>query len=93
VVHVVGAVPVHLFNRIWGTLCVAIFNQDGFKVSSLGTQALGTFAICGSAFVISLLYFLAIKFTIGLRATEEEEEDGLDFSEHSSNAYPDFTTE
>lgn len=90
---VVGAVPVHLFNGIWGTLCVAIFNQDGFKVSDLGIQALGTFAICGSAFVISLLCFLAIKFTIGLRATKEEEEDGLDFSEHSSNAYPDFTTE
>jgi Amt family ammonium transporter len=56
-------------------------------------RLLGTFAVCGSAFVISLLCFLAIKFTIGLRATEEEEEDGLDFSEHSSNAYPDFTTE
>jgi len=90
---VVGAVPVHLFNGIWGTLCVAIFNQDGFSISALGVQALGTFAICGSAFGLSYLGFLAIKATIGLRATVEEEEDGLDFSEHASNAYPDFTTE
>jgi Amt family ammonium transporter len=59
----------------------------------LFSASLGTFAICGSAFVLSLLGFLAIKFTIGLRATKEEEEDGLDFSEHASNAYPDFTTE
>ncbi|WP_411826689.1 ammonium transporter [Luteolibacter sp. AS25] len=90
---VVGAIPVHLFNGIWGTLCVAIFNQDGFSISNLGVQALGTFSICGAAFGISYLGFLAIKATVGLRATEEEEEDGLDFSEHASNAYPDFTTE
>lgn len=90
---VVGAVPVHLFNGIWGTLCVAIFDEKGFSISALGVQALGTFAICGAAFALSFLGFLAIKMTIGLRATQEEEEDGLDFSEHASNAYPDFTTE
>ena len=90
---VVGAVPVHLFNGIWGTLSVAIFHQDGFNVQNLGIQALGTFSICGAAFGVSFLGFLLIKSTIGLRATPEEEEDGLDFSEHASNAYPDFSTE
>lgn len=90
---VVGAVPVHLFNGIWGTLSVAIFHQEGFSVQNLGVQALGTFSICGAAFGISFLGFLLIRSTIGLRATPEEEEDGLDFSEHASNAYPDFSTE
>ena len=90
---VVGAVPVHLFNGIWGTLCVAIFNEEGFKMESLGIQALGAFAICGSAFTVSMLGFYVIRKTIGLRASKEEEEDGLDFTEHASNAYPDFTTE
>lgn len=89
---VVGAIPVHLFNGIWGTLAVAIFNEGGFSIQNLGTQALGAFSITISAFVLALLSFLAIKFTVGLRATEEEEDDGLDFSEHASNAYPDFTT-
>lgn len=90
---VVGAIPVHLFNGIWGTLCVAIFNEEGFSIHNLGIQALGTFSICGTAFIVSYLGFLLIRSTIGLRATLEEEEDGLDFTEHASNAYPDFTTE
>lgn len=90
---VVGAVPVHLFNGIWGTLCVAIFNQDGFEIGVLGVQALGAFSICGAAFGLSIVGFIIIRATVGLRATEEEEEDGLDFSEHASNAYPDFTTD
>ena len=90
---VVGAVPVHLFNGIWGTLCVAIFHPQGFLISRLGTQAMGTFAITGTAFILAYLGFKLIDKTIGLRATEEEEEDGLDYSEHASNAYPDFTTD
>lgn len=90
---VVGAVPVHLFNGIWGTLSVAIFNDKGFSVQNLGVQALGTFAITGTAFIVALGAFKLIAVTIGLRASEEDEEDGLDFAEHASNAYPDFMAE
>lgn len=36
--------------------------------------------------------FRVIDVTIGLRATDEEQEMGLDFSEHATNAYPDFKT-
>ncbi len=90
---VVGAIPVHLFNGIWGTLCVAIFNENGFQVSNLGVQALGAFGMTGAAFAVAYGGFLLIHRTVGLRATEEEEEDGLDFSEHASNAYPDFRTD
>lgn len=90
---VVGAIPVHLFNGIWGTLCVAIFNESGFKMDALGIQALGTFTMTGTAFLAAYTGFKGIDLMIGLRATEEEQEDGLDFSEHASAAYPEFNTE
>lgn len=90
---VVGAIPVHLFNGIWGALCVAIFNEGGFNMQSLGIQALGTFVITGTAFTAAFAGFKFIDLLIGIRATEEEELDGLDFTEHASAAYPDFKTE
>jgi ammonium transporter, Amt family len=89
---VVGAVSVHLFCGIWGTLCVAIFNEKGFSLDSLLVQALGTFSVCISAFCLSWIMFKLIDVTIGLRAAAEEQKLGLDFTEHASNAYPDFQT-
>lgn len=88
----VGAVPVHLFNGWWGTLCVALFNDAGFNANTLGVQALGTFSMTGGAFVLCWLVFKAVDVAVGLRATDEEQEDGLDFAEHSANAYPEFVT-
>jgi len=89
---VVGAVPVHLFNGVWGTLAVALFHEQGFSASALGIQALGTLVICGGAFVLSWLVFKLVDRLVGLRATDEEQEVGLDFSEHSATAYPYFHT-
>ena len=40
------------------------------------------------AMVMSFIVFAALKYTIGLRVTEEEEADGLDISEHGQIAYP-----
>jgi Amt family ammonium transporter len=88
----VGAVPVHLANGWWGTLSVALFNMDGFDAHKLGVQALGTFSITLTSFVICFGIFKTVDLAIGLRATENEQIDGLDFSEHSANAYPDFQT-
>ena len=88
----VGAVPVHLANGWWGTLSVALFNMDGFDAHKLGVQALGTFSITLTSFVICFAIFKTVDLAIGLRATENEQIDGLDFSEHSANAYPDFQT-
>ena len=89
---VAGAVPVHLMNGIWGTLCVALFHNDGFSVSSFVAQASGSAIVTSSSFVLCFLTFKAIDKTIGLRATDEEQDVGLDFSEHAANAYPDFAS-
>lgn len=89
---VVGAVPVHLVNGWWGTVAVALFDEKGFNARDLGIQALGTVAISGTAFGICLAIFKVVDLAVGLRATKEEQLDGLDFSEHSANAYPDFST-
>lgn len=88
----VGAVPVHLANGWWGTLSVALFNMDGFDAHKLGVQALGTFSITLTSFVLCFAIFKAVDLIVGLRASENEQIDGLDFAEHSANAYPDFQT-
>jgi len=89
---VVGAVPVHLFNGVWGTICVGLFHEDGFDLNRLGIQTFGALAISGGAFIVGLVMFKLIDVFIGLRASEPAQVDGLDFTEHSSNAYPDFLT-
>ncbi|MFZ2276419.1 MAG: ammonium transporter [Prosthecobacter sp.] len=88
----VGAVPVHLANGWWGTLSVALFNQDGFDAHKLGVQALGTFSVTLSAFTICFAIFKLVDKLVGLRATDNEQIEGLDFAEHAANAYPDFQT-
>ncbi len=85
----VGAVPVHLFCGIWGTLCVSIFNEDA-PLANIGVQALGAIAYPLAAFCIIWVVFTIIDKTVGLRATDDAQDQGLDFSEHSSTAYPDF---
>jgi len=89
---VVGAIPVHLVNGWWGTLSVALFHENGFDPKILGVQALGTFSITAAAFVICFTIFKVVDLVIGLRASETEQIDGLDFAEHAANAYPDFHT-
>jgi len=88
----VGAVPVHLFCGFWGVLAVALFNENGFSPEKLGIQALGIVSITGFAFVLSFVSFTIIDKLVGLRASDDEQDLGLDFTEHSGAAYPDFTT-
>lgn len=88
----VGAVPVHLFCGWWGVLAVAIFNEAGFSPAKLGIQALGAASITAFAFITAYIGFVLINKTIGIRATDNEQDLGLDFTEHSGTAYPDFIT-
>lgn len=80
----VGATSVHLVCGIWGTLAVGIFGQGDF---SFGTQLIGTLSVIAFTAVFSFIVGFAIKSTIGLRVSEEEEEEGLDVGEHGMNAY------
>lgn len=89
---VVGAVPVHLICGLWGTIAVGVFHEAGFKASRLGIQVFGSSIIIAGAFIIAYVVFRVIDVTIGLRASDEAQEMGLDFSEHATNAYPDFKT-
>ena len=54
----------------------------------LGVQALGVVVVFSFVLVVSYLVFWAIKATYGLRVSAEEEEAGLDMSEHGMYGYP-----
>ena len=83
----VGAISVHGTCGIWGTLAVGIFGGSDF---SFATQLKGTLAISLFAFFASLIVFGLLKFTVGLRVSEQEEEEGLDVGEHGVANYPNF---
>ena len=97
----VGAVGVHGMCGCVGTLCVGLFSDGsgtdgtglfiGGGAHLLGIQAIGVISVMAWVTVTMTLVFLAIKHTIGLRVTEEEEVLGLDSTEHGlSSAYGDF---
>ena len=83
---VVGAIPVHLFAGIWGTIAVIFSNSD----ATLSAQLYGIFAIGAFTIIASAIVWYIIKFTIGVRVTPEEEIEGMDLSEIGMEAYPDF---
>ena len=81
---VVGAIPVHLFAGIWGTLAVA-FYTGGWVQQIVGIVAIGAFV-----FITSFIVWTILKATMGIRVGEEDEINGLDASELGMEAYPDF---
>ena len=83
----VGAISVHGTCGIWGTLAVGIFGGSDF---SFIVQLKGTLAISLFAFITSLIVFGLLKSTVGLRVSEQEEEEGLDVGEHGVASYPNF---
>ena len=83
----VGAVSVHGVCGAWGTLAIGLISTEA-GTAQLITQAIGVGAGFAWAFPVSLIIFLTLKYTIGLRASAEEEEMGLDASEHGMHAYP-----
>ena len=85
----VGAVTVHLICGIWGTLAVGIFGDlaggQQLIYQLTGIAAAGVFC-CITASII----FFALKKTVGIRVSKEEELEGLDLHEHGMDAYADF---
>ena len=99
----VGALTAHGICGVWGTLACGIFTAprlaeyNGFgdpgliytgSFEQLGVQALGVVTVFAFVFVLSYGTFWAIKKTYGLRVTAEEEDAGLDISEHGMYGYP-----
>ena len=94
----VGAVAVHMFNGIWGTIAVGLFATDtapGFAAAGIEKglfygggigqliKQIGGMAVTALWTVVTIyIAFLVIKKTIGLRVSEEEEIEGLDSTEH-----------
>ena len=86
----VGAIPVHLFCGIWGTLAVGLFGEmagfNQFMVQLACVGIAGFFCVVGG-----IIITLIVKSITGLRVDEKEEEDGLDIAEHGTRAYGDFS--
>jgi Amt family ammonium transporter len=99
----VGALTAHGLCGIWGTLSCGIFTsprlaaynavgEPGFiyngSLHQLGSQALGIVVVFAFVFALSYAAFYAIKRTYGLRVSADEEDAGLDISEHGMYGYP-----
>lgn len=86
----VGAWPVHGLCGVWGCMALGILPNthlaDG--TTSFMTQLIATASICGWAFVTMSVVFGVLKAIGMLRVSPEEEQAGLDISEHGMHAYP-----
>ncbi|MEQ8847483.1 ammonium transporter [Botrimarina sp.] len=85
----VGAWPVHGLCGLWGCLAIGIIPNSHLEsgATNLGIQAIGAFSICAWAFVTMFVLFTLLKGTGLLRVSPEEEQQGLDISEHGMAAY------
>jgi ammonium transporter, Amt family len=99
----VGALTAHGLCGVWGTLSCGIFTLPALakfngvgsgglvytgSFAQLGHQALGVVTVFAFVLVVSYATFWVIKHTYGLRVTSEEEDAGLDISEHGMYGYP-----
>lgn len=91
----VGAVSVHGVCGAFGTVAVGIFAAEGGLLFGGGfdllvTQIIGVTAVFFWAFGLGFVLFKVIDAVIGLRVSEADEIEGLDYSEHGADSYPDF---
>lgn len=88
----VGAVAVHGFNGVFGTIAVGLFDStEGLlttgQYSLLSIQLLGAVVVIGWGIISGTFIAKVCEKTVGFRATEREEEEGLDMSYHGIPAY------
>lgn len=84
---VVGAIPVHLFAGIWGTIAVVFTNNE----ANLLTQIYSIIIIALCTIISTALLWIILKKITGIRVSEEDEIRGLDLSELGIEAYPEFS--
>jgi ammonium transporter, Amt family len=90
---------VHGMGGTWGALATGLFAGVGFAAAGLPgvfspeywdqitVQVIGIVVTWIWSFVMTSVILLAIKYTIGLRVTEQEEQEGLDSNQHGESAY------
>ncbi len=91
----VGAISVHGVCGVWGTIATGLFHTEaglfyGGGAALLGVQAIGAASIFLWVTGASLVLFLVIRKTMGLRVSEREELMGLDITEHGTESYSGF---
>ena len=84
----VGAISVHGTCGLLGLLLVPLTNEGAL----LSGQLIGAATIFGWVFAMSLVVWLILKVTVGIRVSEEEEYQGVDIGECGVEAYPEFVT-
>lgn len=88
---VVGAVSVHGFAGVWGTVAAGLFfTGDLFSWARVSVQLFGAGMAFAWAFPMALILYFLIAKTIGLRTSTQDEQRGLDFAEHAEVGYPEF---
>jgi Amt family ammonium transporter len=88
---VLGVVPLHGLNGLWGGVAAGIFGKKalwGLGGVSLLSQLFGALLTLVYAVVAGFLLYGALKVTFGLRLSQEEEFNGSDLSIHRVRAYP-----
>ncbi|MEK9902913.1 MAG: ammonium transporter [Gammaproteobacteria bacterium] len=81
----VGAISAHGTVGIWGIMATPLSGAGAF-----GTQFLGALVIFAWVFITSFIVLKVLDTLVGIRASEEDEELGLDKAEIGVEAYPDF---
>ncbi len=85
----VGAISVHGVVGIWGIFAVLLSDPD----ASFGGQLIGMLTIFIWVFATSMVVWFALKAIMGIRVSEEEEDEGVDLSECGMEAYPEFVSQ
>ncbi len=83
---------IHGIGGMWGALATGVFVGIGFgadylladvsRIEQILYQIIGIAAAFAWSFVVSAIILLALKYTIGLRVSDEEEEIGVDLTQH-----------
>jgi ammonium transporter, Amt family len=79
----IGAIPVHGFGGLWGTLAPAVFANANWQ-----WQAIGAFIYAFTAFVFTIVVLGTMRLIVGIRVSSEAERVGSDIVEHGQEAYP-----
>ena len=86
---VVGAIPVHLFCGIWGTIAVLFSNPDATFIGQFAGIAIVSIFV----FTTTTIAWVAINTFMGIRVSEESERNGIDLTELGQEAYPEFAVQ